>query len=85
MATNLQKDIESKLPDDLANVCAMAPAGNDPNGVPYKQRCMECLSADSQKACVATVVADFVESHAPETVETRDVSGDLSNALLQSS
>lgn len=72
--TELARKISAKLPaGSLEQVCANAPEGTDANGVSYKDLCQRCLidtSSDNQKACVAGVVAGFVQSQNQEKPET---------------
>ena len=64
--SDLTPTIMNKLPAGaLDQVCANAPEGSNANGETYKDLCQKCLidtSGEKQRACVAGVVADFVES-----------------------
>ena len=62
----LAREISSKLPAGQLNlVCENAPEGTNQDGVSYKDLCNKCLNVDTnaemQKACVAGVVAGFVQ------------------------
>lgn len=63
--SQLAREIGSKLPaGQLSMVCENAPEGTNADGKSYKDLCNGCLidtSTDNQKACVATVVAGFVQ------------------------
>lgn len=77
MSAELRREITSKLPaGQLDLVCQNAPEGTDANGVSYKDLCSACLvdtSTDNQKACVAGVVADFVEARQGRAAPKEDV------------
>ena len=63
--TMMTREISAKLPAGQLNlVCENAPEGTNADGVSYKELCNRCLidtSTENQKACVAGVVAGFVQ------------------------
>tara|TARA_Y100001970_G_scaffold227377_1_gene281323 strand:- start:1084 stop:1440 length:357 start_codon:yes stop_codon:yes gene_type:complete len=82
---NLVRTIQTKLPaGSLEQVCENAPEGDHPEGGTYRDHCQKCIgladesegqNGEQQALCVAQVIASYIETEEPETIEKMGAGG----------